>query len=412
MAFLFPVIQWQYNGSPLALGQIYTYQTGTTTPLATYTDATGNSSNTNPVILDANGAASNATGQIWLATSPNYDLVVKTATGTTLYTISNVTGMGNVATPGLTLANIDMNNYSITTTANNYNIPIVPNGTGQTQIKNLVASSGDVTVTSGDVNLAWNNTFKGGGLKIIDAIARSALISSPRSSNFSGSYTVYLPAAGPSGAGSLLTTNDTNNAQLGWSQFGSLVPAYVSGNFYPATGLGHALGTTGTVSLTTGTLYFFPFYCNSYSAWTSINMYVTTGQASSHVVLGIYADTGSYGGSSGTITGKPTGSPISNSGAISTSGSNALATYSTVPQLQANTRYWLAATTDNSSIVFAALAAGASVTNGLGEASFTGTNSQIYGYTQAFVYGTTLPAVASLSNYTAGSALPLICLKV
>ena len=45
------------NGDPLAGGKLYTYESGTVTPKATYTDAAGTIANTNPVILDANGQA-------------------------------------------------------------------------------------------------------------------------------------------------------------------------------------------------------------------------------------------------------------------------------------------------------------------------------------------------------------------
>lgn len=41
----------------LSGGKIYTYEAGTTTPLATYTDLAGASANTNPVILDSAGMA-------------------------------------------------------------------------------------------------------------------------------------------------------------------------------------------------------------------------------------------------------------------------------------------------------------------------------------------------------------------
>jgi hypothetical protein len=52
------------NGEPLVGGKVYTYEAGTTTPLATYTDNTGASVNPNPVILNARGEAS-----IWLGAS-------------------------------------------------------------------------------------------------------------------------------------------------------------------------------------------------------------------------------------------------------------------------------------------------------------------------------------------------------
>ena len=38
------------NGNPLVGGKLYTYAAGTTTPLATYTDASSGTPNTNPII--------------------------------------------------------------------------------------------------------------------------------------------------------------------------------------------------------------------------------------------------------------------------------------------------------------------------------------------------------------------------
>jgi hypothetical protein len=52
------------NGDPLVGGKLYTYAAGTTSPLATYTDATGNTTNANPVILDSRGEA-----DVWLGPS-------------------------------------------------------------------------------------------------------------------------------------------------------------------------------------------------------------------------------------------------------------------------------------------------------------------------------------------------------
>lgn len=43
------------NGAPLANGKLFTYAAGTTTKQATYTDSTGTTPNTNPIILDARG---------------------------------------------------------------------------------------------------------------------------------------------------------------------------------------------------------------------------------------------------------------------------------------------------------------------------------------------------------------------
>lgn len=57
------------NGQPLSGGKLYSYAAGTTSPLATFTDATGNFTNLNPIQLDSTGSPSNGTAptQIWLS---------------------------------------------------------------------------------------------------------------------------------------------------------------------------------------------------------------------------------------------------------------------------------------------------------------------------------------------------------
>lgn len=74
------------NGLPLNGGKLYTYEAGTSTPKATYTDVTGATPNANPVILDASGYAN-----VWLG-SGGYKFILKTSTDTTLWTIDNIGG--------------------------------------------------------------------------------------------------------------------------------------------------------------------------------------------------------------------------------------------------------------------------------------------------------------------------------
>lgn len=72
------------DGSLLVGGKLYTYAAGTSTPLATYTDYTGITANTNPVILDSRGEAS-----VWLGNS-SYKFVLKTSNDTLLWTVDNI----------------------------------------------------------------------------------------------------------------------------------------------------------------------------------------------------------------------------------------------------------------------------------------------------------------------------------
>jgi hypothetical protein len=71
-------------GIPLVGGKLFTYASGTTVPLATYTDDTGNFANANPIILDSRGEAG-----VWLGPS-RYTFVLKDADDNLIYTVDGV----------------------------------------------------------------------------------------------------------------------------------------------------------------------------------------------------------------------------------------------------------------------------------------------------------------------------------
>lgn len=88
-----PLVQpeWTFfdqSGAACAGCSLYTYLAGTTTPTPTYTDASGLSVNTNPIILNAAGTA-----QIWVGT-PTLKLILKDSFGTTIWTADNIPGNG------------------------------------------------------------------------------------------------------------------------------------------------------------------------------------------------------------------------------------------------------------------------------------------------------------------------------
>jgi hypothetical protein len=83
------------NGLPLNGGRLCTYTAGTSTRLDSYTDSSGSTPNSWPVVLDAFGRAN-----VWLSTSSLYKLVLQGPAGTTcpsgpvLWTVDNVGGIG------------------------------------------------------------------------------------------------------------------------------------------------------------------------------------------------------------------------------------------------------------------------------------------------------------------------------
>ena len=86
-AMLTPLPKVQFfdsNGEPLVGGKLYTYAAGTSSPLATYTDSTGNTANANPVILDSRGEAN-----VWLGPS-RYKWALYTSTDTLIWTVDGI----------------------------------------------------------------------------------------------------------------------------------------------------------------------------------------------------------------------------------------------------------------------------------------------------------------------------------
>lgn len=78
------------NGAPLNGGKIYTYQAGSSTPLATYTSNTGLVANTNPIILGTDGRPAN---QIWLTDGFFYKFILKDSDDVTIQTYDNLYGI-------------------------------------------------------------------------------------------------------------------------------------------------------------------------------------------------------------------------------------------------------------------------------------------------------------------------------
>ena len=78
------------TGLPLNGGYIYTYQAGSSTPLGTYTDSSGNISNTNPIQLGTDGRPPN---MIWLNSGYSYKFFLQDSASVTIDTYDNLYGI-------------------------------------------------------------------------------------------------------------------------------------------------------------------------------------------------------------------------------------------------------------------------------------------------------------------------------
>lgn len=121
MTVLTPTAKMQFlksDGTPLVGGKLYTYTAGTTTPIPTYTDSTGATPNSNPVILDSRGEAN-----VWLGAS-NYKFKLTDANDVEIWTVDYISAPTTALSPVLS------GNVTIDSDSSGPALKITQTGTG------------------------------------------------------------------------------------------------------------------------------------------------------------------------------------------------------------------------------------------------------------------------------------------
>ena len=262
MAVLTPQPIMQFTtaaGVPLSGGKLYTYAAGTTTPQQTFTDASGATPNTNPVILDSRGEA-----PVWLG-SASYKFKLTDANDVELWTVDNISAptsgvspvlSGNVTidsdTPGVALkitqtgtgavlrvqdsTDPDATPFIIDNSGNvgiGTATPAAPlDVTGAARMASLTLTSTPLSVANGGTGLATltaNNVVLGNGTSAPSFVAPGTngnVLTSNGTTWTSGAIPAALPSQ-TGNAGRVLVTDGTNAS---WSQEGLIrARARVSG---------------------------------------------------------------------------------------------------------------------------------------------------------------------------------------
>lgn len=220
---------------------LYSYAAGTTTPQATYTDSTGATQNTNPVILGQDGGPltpGGSSGAIWMS-NLSYKFVLVNALSQTVFTVDNVGGGG--AFPCGPAYSIQAANSSVTgftcdstitinTTAHSLNVGTLPTnhvtigalGTptawtfDTTSPSTALTSLGGGTVNTGIINQIAVYPATGTAISGSNALPAgiTAVTQSPSTNNTTVATTAYVAAPGaitPTslkvGTGVAMTTN-------------------------------------------------------------------------------------------------------------------------------------------------------------------------------------------------------------
>lgn len=228
------------KGKECAGCKLYSYSAGSTTPLATYTDATGGSQNTNPITLDPSGSAT-----IWLGKN-SYKFILKDTTGTTLWTVDLVDAAHSFPSApaySIQFANSTASRLSsdstikIDPTAHTINVGTVPtthftlNATGTpTSWTMNVASPATARTSLGTGQVASGTTgqvavYPGAGTTVQGATALpngiTATTQSASDSSTKVATTAYVAAPGAIGptsvavnGGTAVTDNQGNGAKV------------------------------------------------------------------------------------------------------------------------------------------------------------------------------------------------------
>jgi microcystin-dependent protein len=259
MAVVTPTAKAQFidaAGIPLAGGFLYTYEAGTTTPQATYTDSTAATANSNPIILDSRGEAN-----IWLS-SANYKFKLTDSNGTEIWTVDNI------AAPSTALSPVFTSNVTISANTSGPALLVTQTGAGaaiRVQDSADPDASPFVVDTSGQVGIGTATPgnaldLAGGTIQVSSSggTARTTISADSTDSIFAASddrnFTVKTNAA------TRLTINSTNAT--------STVPVVLPAN--PTTSLQAA--TKGYVDLGSPAGIVAPFAGTSApSGWLACN---------------------------------------------------------------------------------------------------------------------------------------------
>lgn len=212
MANLLGVLRQRFfdsNGEPLVGGKLFSYQAGTSTPLATYTDQSGSVENPNPVILDANGEC-----DVWLGSS-SYKFVLFDSSDIQQWSVDDVAAIGadgsittvKIADGAVTASKIASSAVTSDKLASGAvtEAKISDGAVTTSKLADSSVSSGklaDAAVTDAKLSSVGSGLSASSGLDIISAGTSDQINNCSISITASGTRTVFIGLTGVAGQAS------------------------------------------------------------------------------------------------------------------------------------------------------------------------------------------------------------------
>ena len=224
------------TGSPLAGGKLYTYQAGSSTPLATYTDNAGTIANTNPIVLNTDGRLPS---EMWLTYGYYYKFVLQDANSNSIATYDNLYGiLGTIpaTTPALPSGCIILWSGSVGSVPSGFYLCNGANGTPDLRDRFIVGagSSYSVAQTGGSADsIVVNHNHTATSVVTDPGHFHTTNSPNPWLFNNNGGLTVTRSNGGVDGIAALTTdtkttgiTVATTNVAAGVSGTGANNPLY------------------------------------------------------------------------------------------------------------------------------------------------------------------------------------------
>jgi len=209
MTVLTPAAKMQFfaaSGIPLAGGLLYTYAAGTTTPSTTYTDSSGGTANSNPIVLDARGEAN-----VWLGAA-TYKFKLCDSTNTEIWTVDNISAPTSALSPVLS------GNVTVSSNSSGAALKVTQTGTGAIFVAQNSADPNLIPfIVNASNNVGIQTSAPGAALDVANngaiwlsnsGVARSIISADGSNSYYSaeGARSIVLKANGTT----LFTINTTN----------------------------------------------------------------------------------------------------------------------------------------------------------------------------------------------------------
>tara|TARA_R110000868_G_scaffold28088_4_gene105658 strand:+ start:3170 stop:3910 length:741 start_codon:yes stop_codon:yes gene_type:complete len=220
------------TGLPLSGGKIYTYQAGSSTPLATYTTVDGTIANANPIILGTDGRTPS---EIWLTYGYNYKFILQDSVGSTIATYDNLYGiLGTIPAASSTLPTgmILLWSGAIGSIPTGYYLCDGNNGTPDLRDRFLIGAGNTYSVnqTGGSADaIVVSHTHTATSTSTVTDPGHNHTVSSASSPPYNaGGNAVFGPATNTTSTATtgITVATSTTNATSGTSGTGANLPPY------------------------------------------------------------------------------------------------------------------------------------------------------------------------------------------